>query len=172
MANLCAPPPFPVTVPPAPVPAPSRLRAGPLPGGRTARPPSQWGVGEGRAGGGDQGGWEKGETPWSSTEGGGTVPSGAPRLLTGGHSSQAGKQLSFTLARREPQPLTGTLGRGRDLAFSPSPSVFLLSGAPSLVLLSPPPSTLPSLLEGCLCRVLRELGYLEERVVEWNSERF
>lgn len=47
MANLCAP--LPVTVPPAP--APSRLRAGPLPGGRASRLPSQWGVGKGRVGG-------------------------------------------------------------------------------------------------------------------------
>lgn len=47
MANLCAP--LPVTVPPAP--APSRLRAGPLPGDRASRLPSQWGVGKGRVGG-------------------------------------------------------------------------------------------------------------------------
>lgn len=49
MANLCAP--FPVTVPPAPATAPSRLLSGLLPGGRTSRPPSQWGVGKGKVGG-------------------------------------------------------------------------------------------------------------------------
>lgn len=48
MANLCAP--FPVIVPPAPATTPSQLLAGPLPGGRTSRPPSQWGVGKGRVG--------------------------------------------------------------------------------------------------------------------------
>lgn len=111
---------------------------------------------------------KRGETPWSSTEGGGTqFPSGAPRLWTGKHTSQTGKQLSFTLAALEPRPLIGTPGRGRDLAFSPPHSVFLLSslsGSPF-----PSPSTPPSLLEGCICRVFGELGCLEERVVEWKS---
>lgn len=46
MANLCAQ--LPVTVPPAP--APSRLHAGPLPGGRASRHSSQWGVGKRRGG--------------------------------------------------------------------------------------------------------------------------
>ncbi|XP_055974492.1 translation initiation factor IF-2-like [Sorex fumeus] len=91
-ANLCAP--LPVTVPPAP--APSGLRAGPLPGGRASRPPSQWGVGKGRVGGEKGRRWGKGETR-GSAERRGAAPSLLPLLLffTGKPTSQAQKQLSF-----------------------------------------------------------------------------
>lgn len=77
MANLYAL--LPVTVPPAP--APSRLRAGPLPGGRASRLPSQWGVGKGRVGGeereevGKRGG---GAVVFQGGEGSSSLPSACP----------------------------------------------------------------------------------------------
>ena len=85
MANLCAP--LPVTVPPAR--APSRLRAGPRPGGRASRLPSQWGVGNGKVGGEAREG--KGEgVRWSSKEGRGAVLCRLPVLLRGKPTSQLG----------------------------------------------------------------------------------
>lgn len=74
MANLCAK--LPVTVPPAP--APARLRAGPLPGGPVSRPPSQGGVGKGRARGEEQEEVGKKGTQWSSAEGRGALEPSRP----------------------------------------------------------------------------------------------
>lgn len=82
MANLYAK--LPVTVPPAP--APARLRAGPLPGGPASRPPSQGGVGKGRAGREEREEVGKKGTQWSSAEGrGASEPSRLPPLCSQTH---------------------------------------------------------------------------------------
>ena len=105
-------------------------------------PPGFESVGSGKRQGGrrrEGGGWEKGGPSGLPRRGGGALPSRVPLLLcTGKPTSQAWKQLSFTLAGLNSSHLIGTLGRGTDLlAFSPSHFLFLLSSL-SLFLPLPP----------------------------------
>lgn len=135
MANLCAP--LPVTVPPAP--APSRLRAGPLPGGRASRPPSQWGVGKGRVGGeGREGVGKRGDlVVFYAGEGSASQPS--PSLgCTGKPTSQARKATFLHLGQAQ------TVAANWDSRQRHGPSgivsfSFSFSFPPSLVLLFPLP---------------------------------
>lgn len=142
MANLCAP--FPVTGPPCPCRRPLPAASWTTARWQHIQASQSVGSGEREGGrrrrrrlgkGGDPGGL--------SREGGGTVPSRAPRLVPGKHTSQARKQLSLTLAGLKPGHPAGTAGRGRDLAFSPSHAGSLLSSLSGSPLPSPLRSSLP-----------------------------
>lgn len=140
MANLCAP--LPVTVPPTP--APSRLRAGPLPGGRASRPPKQWGVGKGRVGG--VGREEVGKRGDPVVFGGGeeSTSRGVPLRFTGKPTSQAQKATFLHLGQaqtvasnwdsRQSRGPSGILSFSFSFSFPPSLILLFLSPSPS-----PPP---------------------------------
>lgn len=138
MANLCAL--LPVTVPPAP--APSRLRAGPLPGGRASRSPRQWGVGKGRVGG--VGREEVGKRGDPVVFGGGeeSTSRGVPLRFTGKPTSQAQKATFLHLGQAQTVASNWDSRQRRGpsgiLSFS-----FSFSFPPSLILLFLFPLPLP-----------------------------